>query len=73
VSQLTFAAGQAAADLAQRVGAPELAERQGHELAPTGEAPRVAFGLVILHGTLKFGAREQLQQLRENAAYSIHG
>jgi hypothetical protein len=43
------------------------------KLAPTGEAPGVAFGLLLLDGPLEFDAGEQLQQLAENAAYSIHG
>jgi hypothetical protein len=33
----------------------------------------VPFSLMLFHCFLKFDAREQLQQLRENAAYSIQG
>ena len=33
----------------------------------------LAAGLVPFHGALEFRAREPLQQLREDAAYSIHG
>jgi hypothetical protein len=36
--QLASAAGQPAADLAQRVGAPELAEQHGYELTTAREA-----------------------------------
>jgi hypothetical protein len=53
--------------------ASELAERHSHPLAPAGEAARMALGLVILNRALEFQARDQLQQLGENAAYSIHG
>jgi hypothetical protein len=55
------------------VGTPELAEQHRHQLAPAGEAARMTLGLVILDRTVKFQAREQLQQPGENAAYSIYG
>jgi hypothetical protein len=46
-----------------------LAKQHGDELAPTGETPRVPFGLVLLDRILEPSARKQLQHLRENAAY----
>src|ERR1035437_9378451 len=46
----------------------QLAKQHGHELAPTGEAPRVPLGLVLLDRLLELPAREQLQRLRKNAA-----
>src|SRR5674476_1710942 len=47
----------------------QLAKQHGHELAPTGEAPRVPLGFVLLDRLLELPAREQLQHLRQNAAY----
>src|ERR1035437_5260745 len=47
----------------------QLAKQHGHELAPTGETPRVPLGLVLLDRLLELPAREQLQHLRKNAAY----
>jgi hypothetical protein len=67
--QLPLAARQAAANLAQGMRPSQLAKQHGHELAPTGETPRVPFGLVLLDRLLEFPAREKLQYLRKNAAY----
>ena len=53
--QLAFAAGQAAADLAQRMRAPELREQHRDELVPAGKAPRVPLGLGGMHGALEVG------------------
>jgi hypothetical protein len=50
-----------------------LAEQHGHELAPTSKATSVALGLMLANRSLKFDSGKQLQQLTENAAYSIHG
>jgi len=50
-----------------------LAEKHGHELAPTSKTASVALGFVLANGGLKIYSRKQLQQLAENAAYSIHG
>src|SRR5229473_3011644 len=52
--------------------ASQLAKQHGHELAPTGEAPRVPLGLVLLDCSLELPARKQLQYLREDAAYFVH-
>src|SRR5207244_11649432 len=70
--QLSLAARQTAANLAQRMRASQLAKQHGHELAPTGETPRVPLGLVLLDRLLELPARKQLQHLRENAAYFVH-
>jgi hypothetical protein len=51
----------------------QLAEQHGHELAPTAEAARVPFGLVLLDGRFELQAREKPEDLTENTAYSIHG
>src|ERR1035441_11117763 len=52
--------------------APQLAKQHGHELAPTRETPCVPLGFVLLDRLLEIPAREQLQHLRENAAYFVH-
>jgi hypothetical protein len=43
------------------------------KLAQTREPLGVTFGLMLLNGALKLRSGEQLQDLGENAAYSIHG
>jgi hypothetical protein len=73
VPQFAFAAGQPAADLPQTLGVAELTEQHGDELAPTGKAPGMTLGVVLLHRSSKFVAGEQLQDLGKNATYSIHG
>ena len=71
--QLTFGGCQSLRDFTQAVGTPQLAEQHGDELAPAGEASRVSLALVLAHRGLELGTRKQLQNLAENAAYSIHG
>jgi hypothetical protein len=56
VLELALAAAQPAADLPQRMGAPELAEQHGHELPPAGEAARMALRVRPLHQGLELGA-----------------
>ena len=58
--QLPFATRQPTANLAQGMRPAQLAKQQGHELASAREAPRVRFGLVLLHRPLEIPAREQL-------------
>jgi hypothetical protein len=71
--ELTFAAPQSPADLAQRVGAAELAEQHRHELPPAGEPAGMALGVRPRHQRLELGARKQLEELAEHAAESTHG
>src|SRR6516165_9925591 len=52
---------------------PELAEQHGDELGPTAKAALVALGLMLLDPGLKLQARDELQNLAEDARYSIHG
>src|SRR5207253_9952957 len=61
-----------AANLTQRMRPSQLAKQPRHELSPTRETPHVAFSLVLLDRLLEIPAREQLQHLRENAAYFVH-
>ena len=58
VPELALAAAQPAADLPQRMGAPELAEQHGDELPPAGEAAGMALGVRPLHRGLELGARK---------------
>jgi hypothetical protein len=51
----------------------QLAEQHGDELAPTAESPRMAFRRVLLDGGLKLQSWQELENLTENAACSIHG
>ena len=71
--QLAFAGRQAAANLAKRLRATQVAEQHGHELAPAGEAPGMALSPVLDNGSLELGAGKQLQHLTENTGYSYHG
>jgi hypothetical protein len=73
VPQFAFAGGQALANLAQRLGRGQLAKHHGHKLAPTGKPSGVSLGMERLDGLLELRSRKQLEQLSENAAYSIHG
>jgi len=73
VLQLAFAAAQPAADLSQRMGAPELAEQHGDELPPAREAARMALRVRPLHQGLELCPRKQLEQLAEHAGESAHG
>ena len=59
--ELALAARQAAADLAQRVRATQLAEQHGNELAPTGEPTRMTLGLCRHDGPLKLRTRKELE------------
>src|SRR5437870_4197551 len=73
VLELALAAAQPAANLPQRMGAPELAEQHRHELPPAREAPRVTLGVRPLHQGLELRPRKQLEQLAEHAGESAHG
>src|ERR1035438_6118051 len=49
------------------------AEDHGHKLGPTRKPSCMALRLVLLHLDREFHSRKQLQDLTENAAYSIQG
>lgn len=67
--QLAFAGGQAVGDVAQAVDRTQLAEQHRHKLAPAGKPLGVALGPVLPNGGIEVRAGNQLQNLRENAAY----
>jgi hypothetical protein len=52
---------------------PQLAKQHGDELAPAAETAGAAPGLVLPDGSLQLQPRHELQHLRKNARYSIHG
>src|SRR5258708_942495 len=52
---------------------PQLAKHHRAELVPTREPTRVALGLGLFNRSGKLQPRHELQNLTENAAYSIHG
>jgi len=71
--QLPLAGCQPAANLAQRLGPAQLAEQHGDQLSPTAESAPMPFGFMFTRRCVKAGSRNELQNLRENAAYSTQG
>src|SRR3954471_20332538 len=71
--QFALASGQPTGDFAQALGVAQLAEQHGDQLGPTAEAARMALGLMFVDLGLKLQAWDELQNLAENTAYSIHG
>jgi hypothetical protein len=67
--QTADTAGQPVADLAQRVGAAELAKQHRDELRPTGEPLSGVLGSMLLHERGKLGPGKMLEQLIEQAGY----
>jgi hypothetical protein len=50
-----------------------LAKQHGDELRSTAEATGVPLGVVLSNGVIKQGARNEREDLAENATYSIQG
>jgi hypothetical protein len=71
--QLPLTGRQSAANLAQRFGPAQLAEQHGDELSPTAESARMPFGFMFTGRCVKAGSWNELQNLQENAAYSVQG
>jgi hypothetical protein len=71
--QFAFTGSQPLADLAQGMGARQLAKQHSHKLAPTGKATGVALGFAFADKDLELRPGEQMQKLTENAAYSFQG
>ena len=71
--QFPFDRHQAVADLPQRFRLARMAEHHSHKLTPATKTARVTLRLMLFHYSLKVLTREQLEDLRENAAYSIQG
>jgi len=55
------------------MGPTQLAKEHADELTPTAKPTAVSFGLVLLDDRFKLQTGKQLEQLTENAAYSIQG
>ncbi len=66
----THATGQAVANLAQRVGASQMAKEHRDALRPTGEPLRGFLGAVFSHEPLKFRARKVIKQLTKQTGVS---
>jgi hypothetical protein len=62
---------QALADLGERACRPELTEKHGHELLPTGEPSSMTLGASRCHCLLKDTARKELEKLTENAGECV--
>src|ERR1700682_701317 len=73
VLQFPHRSAQSATNLTQRLGPPQVAEQHGDELAPALESTGMAIRVVLFDGRFEFQPGKQLQKLRKNAAYSIHG
>lgn len=73
MAQFAFTGGQAVGDVAQTVDRTQLAEQHGHQLPPAGKPLAVAFGLMLSHCPIEARTWDQLQNLRENAAYCGQG
>ena len=65
--QAAETAGQPVADLAQRIGAAELAKQHRDELRPAGKPFGGALGAVLLHECGELGPGKMLEQLIEQA------
>ncbi len=72
MGKLSLAGRKPVADLAQRVGAPQLAEHHRDKLIPTAKAAGMSLGFSFLNQQLKVGARKELEKLTEHARESIH-
>src|SRR6266545_4188032 len=72
VVELPFRRRQAATDLTKRLGPAEMAEQHRHELIPTSEAAGMPFGLVLSGELLELRSGKDLEDLLEDAAYSVH-
>src|SRR3954454_5898165 len=62
------ATGQAVADVAQGIGAAQLAEEHGDELRPASKALGGSFGPVFLHQRGEFGTGKMVEQLIKEAS-----
>jgi hypothetical protein len=67
VHQFAEAATQAVANLAQRIGTPQLTEQHGDELRPAGKSLGRMLGGVLLYQRGELGAGKVLEQLIKQA------
>ena len=64
--------GQAVADVAQGIGATQLAKEHGDELRPAGKALGGALGLMFVNQSGEFGTRKMLEQQLIEEAGSLY-
>jgi hypothetical protein len=67
VHQATDAAGKTVTDLAEGIGASELAKEHGYELCPAAKSLGSALSAVFLNQGGELGTRKMLEQLIEQA------
>src|SRR5208337_4700184 len=72
VRELPFAALQTLLDLAKAVRSAQLAKQHRDKLLPTAHATRMPLGIVLAHLPLKVAARNELENLTEQAAKCLH-
>src|SRR6266511_55927 len=72
VVELPFRRLQAATDLTKRLGLAEMAEQRRHGLVPAGKPAGMPFGLVLSGELLELRSGKDLENLLEDAAYSVH-
>jgi hypothetical protein len=70
--EFPLAGRQTVADLPERVGSSQLAEKHRHKLSPGAKASGMPLGLGFPDQQLKLGARKELENLTEHATESIH-
>ena len=70
--ELSKTAGEAIADLAQRIGVGHLAKQHADELRPTGESSRVTFALMFLDNAGELRAGDLLQKLTKQTGGLYH-
>src|SRR2546427_8536922 len=73
VFELALAARQTPADLAEAVGAAELAEEHGDELTPARKPLGGVIGTMLFDCLLELKAGEEREQLSEDARKTLHG
>ena len=71
--QLAFTGRQSARNLAQGARSAQMAKLHRHKLAPAGHALGMLLALVARHGLAEQTARDNSDNLAENAGYSLHG
>jgi hypothetical protein len=67
------ATGDAVTDLAQRIGAGQLAEQDADELRPTGETTCATFSLMFPDDADELGPEDLLKKLTERSSAPYHG
>jgi hypothetical protein len=72
MGQLALAAAKSLLDLAQAVRTSQLAKQHRDELLPAADASGVPLRIEFMHLTFEVGARNELENLAEQTAESVH-